>query len=43
VSSTDPVAFLAAVGVVSIMTIAAAWIPAMRAAKTDPLTALRCE
>ena len=43
VSTTDPLAFLAAAIVVSAMTIAAAWIPARRAAKTDPLTALRCE
>ena len=43
VSTTDPAAFLAAACVVSAMTIAAAWIPARRAAKTDPLTALRCE
>ena len=39
----DPVAFGSAIAVVSAMTIAAAWIPARRAAKIDPLTALRCE
>lgn len=43
VSSTDPVAFVAAACVVSAMTVAAAWIPARRAAMTDPLAALRCE
>ena len=43
VSTADPVAFAAAALVVSAITIAAAWIPARRAAKTDPLTALRCE
>ena len=43
VSAMDPMAFVAAWVVVSAMTVAAAWIPARRAAKTDPLTALRCE
>ena len=43
VSTSDPMAFLAAACVVSVMTIAAAWIPARRATKTDPLAALRCE
>ena len=43
VSALDPVAFSAAVAVVSTMTLAAAWLPARRAAKVDPLTALRCE
>jgi predicted permease len=43
VSTTDPVAFIAAGCVVCAMTLAAAWLPAWRAAKTDPLTALRCE
>jgi predicted permease len=43
VNTSDPMAFLAAACVVSVMTIAAAWIPARRATKTDPLTALRCE
>jgi predicted permease len=43
VSALDPVAFLTAGLVVSVMTMAAAWIPARRAAKVDPLTALRCE
>ena len=43
VSAMDPIAFVAAGVVVSAMTIAAAWIPARRAARVDPLTALRCE
>ena len=43
VSAMDPMAFVAAGVVVSAMTVAAAWIPAQRAARVDPLTALRCE
>jgi predicted permease len=43
VSALDPVSFGAAVAVVSAMTFAAAWLPARRAAKVNPLTALRCE
>jgi len=43
VSALDPVAFITAALVVSAMTVVAAWIPARRAAKVDPLTALRCE
>ena len=42
-SALDPVAFLSAGLVVSVMTGAAAWIPARRVAKVDPLTALRCD
>ena len=42
-SALDPVAFLSAGLVVSVMTGAAAWIPARRAAKVDPITALRCD
>jgi predicted permease len=43
VSAMDPVAFVAAALVVSAMTVLAGWIPARRAARVDPLTALRCE
>jgi ABC-type antimicrobial peptide transport system permease subunit len=42
-SALDPVAFVVAGLVVSVMTVASAWIPARRAARVDPLTALRCE
>ena len=43
VSAIDPVAFISAAVVVSAMTVAAAFIPARRAARVDPMTALRCE
>lgn len=39
----DPVSFSAALLVVSLMTVLASWLPARRAAKVDPVTALRCE
>lgn len=42
-SAMDPLAFVAAGVVVSAMTVAAAFIPARRAARVDPMTALRCE
>ena len=34
---------LAALAVVSLMTVVAGWLPARRAAKVNPVTALRCE
>jgi predicted permease len=39
----DPVSFVAAVLVASLMTVLSSWLPARRAAKVDPVTALRCE
>jgi len=42
-SARDPLSFAAAIAVVCGMTLLAAWIPARRAAKVDPLTALRYE
>ncbi len=39
----DPISFTAALGVVSLMTVIAGWLPARRAAKVNPVTALRCE
>ena len=39
----DPASFAAALLVVSLMTVIASWLPARRAAKVDPVTALRCE
>ncbi len=41
--ATDPLSFAAALGVVTAMTVLAGWLPARRAAKVDPATALRCD
>ena len=42
-SPVDPYALTAAVVIVAIMTLMAAWLPARRAAKVDPMIALRCD
>jgi ABC-type antimicrobial peptide transport system permease subunit len=42
-SALDPVTFSVALAVVSAMTIFAAWLPARRASKEDPMVALRCD
>jgi putative ABC transport system permease protein len=43
VSATDRVAFVAAAGALGIASVAATCIPAFRAARVAPVTALRCE
>jgi ABC-type antimicrobial peptide transport system permease subunit len=43
VEAIDPVSFVIALLVVSLMTVLAAWLPARRAANVDPLQALRVE
>jgi len=40
---TDPVAYLASLGVIVAACLFAAWIPAARAAKVDPMRTLRQE
>jgi predicted permease len=42
-SATDPSILAAAIAVVAAMTLIAAWLPARRAAKVDPMAALRCD
>ena len=43
VSSLDPVTFAAMAGMLILVTLLACYIPARRASKVDPLTALRYE
>jgi ABC-type antimicrobial peptide transport system permease subunit len=42
-TATDPITFAGAIAVVAAITVLAAWLPARRAAKVDPMIALRCE
>jgi ABC-type antimicrobial peptide transport system permease subunit len=42
-SATDPAALIVAAGVMSAMGLLAAYLPARRASRLDPLVALRCE
>ncbi len=42
-SALDPITFTVALIVVSAMTLFAAWLPARRATKVDPMVALRCD
>ena len=42
-SPLDPMAISIAIAAVAVMTLAAAWLPARRATKVDPMVALRCD
>jgi ABC-type lipoprotein release transport system permease subunit len=42
-SATDPWTYAAAAGVLALATLVAAWIPARRATKVDPVRVLKAE
>ena len=43
VTPTDPTAFALAAGALALAALAAGFLPALRAARVDPMSALRCE
>ena len=43
VTATDPVTYITGLGVLLLIAFVAAWLPACRAARIDPMEALRCE
>jgi predicted permease len=43
VQSTDPLTFVAIAGLLTLIALAASYIPARRAARIDPMVSLRCE
>jgi ABC-type lipoprotein release transport system permease subunit len=43
VTATDPATYAALAGLLAAVAVAASWVPAQRAARIDPVTALRAE
>jgi hypothetical protein len=43
VSATDPLTFMAVPATLALVTVSAAYMPAVRATGADPLKSLRCE
>jgi len=43
ISATDPVTFVLVPLLITAVSLLAAWLPARRAARIDPMAALRCE
>jgi ABC-type lipoprotein release transport system permease subunit len=43
VSARDPVTFVAVAALLGVVAVVASWLPARRAARVDPLAAMRAE
>ena len=42
-SASDPITLASSVLIIAVVTLFAAWLPARRATKVDPMVALRCD